>query len=111
MTQTLQHQSIPSRNPLNHLVTLDSVVDTERDAVQQTTVGLLWASTVENHLVLGVADVDALVVIGARVSARSRAVGRGAGALRLGDGLAVRDVSDVGALAAVRAGADGLEWC
>lgn len=89
---------------------MDGVVDTERDAVEVAAVGLLGASTVEDQLVLGVADVD---VRGgaASVGARSSAVGRAARALRLGNGLAVGDASDVGALAAVRAGSDGLERC
>lgn len=102
---------IPTRNPLEHLVAWDSVVDTERDAVEVATVSLVRASTVEDQLVLGVADVDALVVVRARVSARVRAGGRGAGALRLGGSHAVRDASDVGALAVGRAGSDGLERC
>jgi hypothetical protein len=100
----------PNQKPSEHLVARDNVVDTERNAVQVATVGLVRASTVEDQLVLGVADVDALVVGRARVSARGRAGGRGAGALRLGDGLAVRDGSNVGALAAIRAGSNGLEW-
>lgn len=71
--------------------------------------GLLGASAVEDQLVLGVADVD--VRRGAAgVGAGGVAVGRAARALHLGNGLAVRDASDVGALAAVRAGSDGLEW-
>lgn len=87
---------------------MDGVVDTERDAVQVAAVGLLGAGTVEDQLVLGVADVDVRVVVTARVSAGGRAVGRAARALRLGDVLAVGDGSDVGALAAVGAGSDGL---
>lgn len=72
--------------------------------------GLVGASTVEDQLVLGVADPDLRVVVGARVGAGGRAVGWAARALLLGgDGLAVGDVSDVGALAAVGAGSDGLE--
>ena len=98
-------------NPLKqeHLVAVDGVVDTEGDAVQVRTVGLVRASTVEDQLVLGVADVDGAVAIRAGVSARGGAVGRAARALRLGNGLAVGDVSDVGALAAIRAGSDGLK--
>lgn len=69
--------------------------------------GLVRASTVEHQLVLSIADVDALEVGSASVSARSGAVG--SAALRLGNGLAVGNVSNVGALAAVRAGSDGLE--
>lgn len=91
---------------------MDGVVDTERDAVQVAAVGLLRAGTVEDELVLGVADVDVGVVVTARVGAGGRAVGRAARALRLGRDLAVGDVSDVGALATVGAGSDGLEeWC
>lgn len=88
---------------------MDGVVDTERDAVEVAAVGLLGAGAVEDQLVLGVADID---VRGgaAGVGAGGSAVGRAARALRLGNGLAVRDASDVGALAAVRAGPDGLEW-
>lgn len=93
-----------------HLVALDGVVDTERDAVEVAAVGLLGASAVEDQLVLGVADVD--VRRGAAgVGAGGIAVGRAARALHLGNGLAVRDASDVGALAAVRAGSDGLKYC
>lgn len=87
---------------------MDGVVDTEGDAVEVAAVGLLGASTVEDQLVLGVADVD---VRGgaAGVGAGGVAVSRAARALHLGSGLAVGDASDVGALAAVRAGSDGLD--
>lgn len=69
--------------------------------------GLLRASTVEHQLVLRIAHIDPLVVPGARVGAGSSAVRRRA-ALLGGDGLAVGDVADVGALAAVGAGSDLL---
>lgn len=89
---------------------MDGVVNTERDAVQVAAVGLLGAGAVEDELVLGVADKDAGVVVRARVGAGGRAVGGAAGTLRLGGNrLAVGDASDVGALAAVGAGPDGLE--
>jgi hypothetical protein len=71
-------------------------------------VGLVRASTVEDQLVLGVADVDALLVACAGVGAWVRAGRRCAGALRLGGGHAVRDGSDVGACATGRARSDSL---
>ena len=68
--------------------------------------GVVGAFTVEHQLVLRVADIDPLVIASAVVSPRSRAVRRLA-TLR-GDGLAVGDVADVRALAALRAGSDLL---
>lgn len=71
--------------------------------------GLFRAGTVEHKLVLCIADIDPLVVPSAGVSARGRA-GRRQGSL-LSDSLAVGDVSDVGAPAAVGAGSDLLDSC
>lgn len=82
----------------------DSIINTEWNAIEIPTVGLLRAGTVEHQLVLGIADIDPLVITSAGVSAGGGAVRRRASLL--GDGLAVRNVSDVGALAAIRAGPD-----
>lgn len=88
------------------LVSLDKVINTEGNAVQVTTMGLLRASTIEHQMALRIADIDPLVIASARVCPGSRAVRRLTPLL--GDGLAVRNVSDVGALAAVWAGSDLL---
>lgn len=69
--------------------------------------GLVRASTIKQQLVLCVADIDPLVISCAGVGSGSGAVRR-LPSLR-GDGLAVRNVSDIRAFAVVRAGSDLLD--